>query len=149
MGDEEAERRRRMDETRSYYGRGPRGYTRSDERIKEDVSDRLTDDWYVDASEIEVTVNNGEVTLSGTVDSRQAKRRAEDIVDDISGVRHVQNNLRVRQSSTSSITGSTATGTSSMGTSMTGSSNTGSSTTGTTTSGTTGSGTGSTTRPTH
>jgi hypothetical protein len=146
MGDEEAERRRRMDETRSYYGRGPRGYTRSDERIKEDVSDRLTDDWYVDASEIEVTVNNGEVTLSGTVDSRQAKRRAEDIVDDISGVRHVQNNLRVRQSS---ITGSTATGTSSMGTSMTGSSNTGSSTTGTTTSGTTGSGTGSTTRPTH
>jgi hypothetical protein len=146
MGDEEAERRRRMDETRSYYGRGPRGYTRSDERIKEDVSDRLTDDWYVDASEIEVTVNNGEVTLSGTVDSRQAKRRAEDIVDDISGVRHVQNNLRVRQSS---ITGSTATGTSSMGTSMTGSSNTGSSTTGTSTTGTTGSGTGSTTRPTH
>jgi osmotically-inducible protein OsmY len=99
MGDEEADRRRRMDEAQrdSHYGRGPRGYTRSDQRILEDVSDRLTEDWRVDASEIEVTVNGGEVTLSGTVDSRDAKRRAENIAADISGVRDVQNNLRVRK----------------------------------------------------
>lgn len=96
-GDEEAERRRRMDEARSHHGRGPKGYTRSDDRIREDVNDRLTDDWVVDATNIEVTVASGEVTLVGTVDSREAKRRAEDCAESVSGVRNVQNNLRVQQ----------------------------------------------------
>jgi osmotically-inducible protein OsmY len=100
VGDEDAERRRRMDEMRSHRGRGPRGYTRSDDRIREDINDRLTDDYYIDASEIEVTVSNGEVTLSGTVMSRQVKRRAEDIAEDVSGVRHVQNNLRIQDAQT-------------------------------------------------
>ncbi|HEY0834617.1 MAG TPA: BON domain-containing protein [Azospirillum sp.] len=103
FGDEDAERRRHMDERTmddrrgAHRGRGPRGYTRSDERIRDDVNDRLTDDPYVDASDIDVTVSGGEVTLAGTVDSRMARRRAEDIVDAVSGVTHVQNNLRVRQ----------------------------------------------------
>jgi hypothetical protein len=60
------------------------------------VNDRLTDDPRLDASEIEVTVAAREVTLSGTVHTRQDKRRAEDIVDTVSGVTHVQNNLRVQ-----------------------------------------------------
>ena len=96
-GDEDAEQRRRMDQARSHYGRGPKGYTRSDDRIREDVSDRLTDDWIIDATNIEVTVSSGEVTLAGTVDSREAKRRAEDCAESVSGVRNVQNNLRVQQ----------------------------------------------------
>jgi hypothetical protein len=62
-------------------GRGPRGYTRSDQRILEDVSDRLTEDWYIDASDIEVSVSNAEVTLAGSVDSRDDKRRAEDLAE--------------------------------------------------------------------
>jgi osmotically-inducible protein OsmY len=99
FGDEDAERRRRMDEMRSgqHRGRGPKGYTRSDERIREDVSDHLTDDPMVDASDIEITVSGGEVTLSGMVDSRESRRRAEDCAERISGVTHVQNNLRVRR----------------------------------------------------
>ena len=96
FGDEDAERRRRMDQFR---GRGPKGYTRSDDRIREDVNDRLTDDWSLDASDIEVDVNEGEVTLSGEVSSRADKRRAEDIAETVSGVRNCQNNIRVRQSS--------------------------------------------------
>lgn len=96
FGDEDAERRRRMDQFR---GRGPKGYTRSDDRIKEDVNDRLTDDWSLDASDIEVDVGEGEVTLSGEVSSRADKRRAEDIAETVSGVRNCQNNIRVRQSS--------------------------------------------------
>jgi hypothetical protein len=79
-----------------YRGRGPKGYQRSDERIRDDVCERLTDDPLVDASEIEITVANREVTLSGFVESRQARRRAEDIVEGVSGVGHVQNDLRVR-----------------------------------------------------
>ena len=46
--------------------------------------------------DVEVTVSGAEVTLSGTVDSRQARRRAEDIVEQVSGVSYVQNNIRVR-----------------------------------------------------
>lgn len=93
FGDRDAERRRRMDQHR---GRGPKNYSRSDERIREDVNDRLTDDDHIDASDIEVAVSSREVTLSGIVDSRFAKRHAEDIAESVSGVSHVQNNLRVR-----------------------------------------------------
>jgi hypothetical protein len=77
-------------------GRGPKGYRRSDERIREDVHDRLTDDPFLDATEIVVMVESGEVTLTGTVNSREDRRRAEDIVERLSGVDHVQNNLRVQ-----------------------------------------------------
>ena len=104
FGDEDAARRRDQD----HRGRGPQGYTRSDERIREDANDRLTDDWRVDASNVDVTVNDGEVTLNGTVTSREAKRRAEDVVDGISGVKHVQNNLRVQQQGASGGSGGSA-----------------------------------------
>jgi len=80
-----------------FRGHGPAGYTRSDERILEDACDELTDDWGVDARQIQVTVANGDVTLEGTVPSREQKRRAEDCVEDISGVKNVQNNLRVAE----------------------------------------------------
>lgn len=78
-----------------HRGRGPKGYRRSDDRIRDDINDRLTDDAWLDASNIDVEVKDNEVTLSGTVNSREDKRRAEDLAEAISGVRHVQNNLRV------------------------------------------------------
>lgn len=108
FGDEEAERRRRRDEHR---GRGPKNYMRSDDRIKEDVNDRLTDDGWIDASDIEVEVSNREVTLSGQVDSRMAKRHAEDIAESVSGVSHVQNNLRVRDNRSGASSGMSSAGT--------------------------------------
>jgi osmotically-inducible protein OsmY len=97
FGDEEAERRRRMDAQREHRGRGPKNYRRSDERIKEDVNDRLSDDYFLDASDIEVMVQNTEVTLTGTVNNRSDKRRAEDIAEAVSGVTNVENRLRVKQ----------------------------------------------------
>ena len=111
FGDEDAARRRRQD----YRGRGPQNYTRSDDRIREDVNDNLTEDWGVDAGNINVTVKNGEVTLDGTVATRLQKRRAEDCAEDVSGVKNVQNNLRVQERSTwdrsdRSDTGTSATG---------------------------------------
>lgn len=78
-----------------YRGVGPKGYVRSDERIREQVCDDLTDDPWLDASRIEVAVADGEVTLSGSVDSRDAKRWAEDVAHHAGGVKHVQNNLRI------------------------------------------------------
>jgi len=77
-------------------GKGPSGYIRLDGRILDDISDRLTDDDRLDASDIEVKVDAGEVTLNGHVASREDKRRAEDLAESVSGVKHLQNNLRVR-----------------------------------------------------
>lgn len=97
MGDHDAQRRREHDAAvrADHRGRGPKGYRRSDERIREDVSDRLTDDGWLDASAIEVAVKDGEVTLSGTVHARDDKRRAELLAESVSGVDNVQNNLRL------------------------------------------------------
>lgn len=80
-----------------YAGRGPRGYQRSDERIREDVCERMCDCGELDASDIEVRVSNAEVTLQGSVHDRQDKRLAEDLADQISGVREVHNQIRVSQ----------------------------------------------------
>ena len=82
--------------TGAYAGRGPRGYTRGDERIREDLCDRLTDDTRIDASDIEVQVKGGEVTLAGSVRTRDEKRFTEDLAERISGVRDVNNNLKIK-----------------------------------------------------
>ena len=79
----------------SHSGRGPKDYRRSDERIHEDVSEALTHDHDVDASEIEVSVAEGVVTLSGTVPDRTMKRTAEDCIESVTGVKDVKNNLTV------------------------------------------------------
>jgi osmotically-inducible protein OsmY len=83
---------------RSHVGRGPKGWKRSDERVRDDVSEVLERHHEIDASEIEVKVENGEVTLSGTVEDRRAKRLAEDIIEGMPGVTEVHNQIRVRRS---------------------------------------------------
>lgn len=107
-----------------HYGRGPKGYQRSDERIREDVNERLTWHGEIDASEIEVTVNGGEVTLEGTVDNRRTKRIVEDTIEMVRGVNQVHNRLRVQGQNQGSQWGSSqhnqAGMSSGMNTSMTG-----------------------------
>lgn len=85
----------RQQEEQHHRGKGPKGFKRSDARIHEDVCECLTEDPRIDASNLEVTVKDCEVTLSGTVSSREEKRRAEDLVERVSGVKDVNNNLRV------------------------------------------------------
>lgn len=83
---------------RTFVGLGPKGYRRSDERIHEDVCEALMQAPSVDASDIEVNVKDGCVTLTGTVEARQDKREAEDIIEDIPGVDDVRNELKVKRS---------------------------------------------------
>lgn len=78
-----------------HTGRGPKGYRRSDDRIREDVCERLTHHGHLDASAIRISVEDGEVTLEGTVESRRDKRLAEDAVEGLSGVKDVHNRLRI------------------------------------------------------
>lgn len=78
-----------------HRGRGPRGYKRSDDRIHEEVCDRLEAHGGVDASDIEVKVEGCEVTLTGTVPDRRTKRLAESVAESVRGVVDVHNQLRL------------------------------------------------------
>jgi osmotically-inducible protein OsmY len=82
-----------------YRGLGPKNYTRSDERIRDDLNERLTDSDEIDASGISVDVSNGVATLTGTVEQRWMKHRAEDLAEACSGVRDVNNQIRVTNAS--------------------------------------------------
>lgn len=79
-----------------FAGRGPKNYQRSDERVLEDVCQALERHPDVDASEIEVSCERGEIVLRGTVDDRHARRMAEQCIEDLPGVKDVRNELRVQ-----------------------------------------------------
>ena len=78
-----------------FTGRGPKGYVRSDERIREDVNGLLEEHGDLDASDISVEVSNGEVTLEGAVDAKPSRRLAEDLAHSVRGVRDVHNRLSI------------------------------------------------------
>jgi hyperosmotically inducible protein len=78
-----------------WRGRGPRTYRRRDESIREEICESLTENPDLDADDIEVSVEGGDVTLTGTAESRDARWLAEDLAEAVSGVRTVHNNLRV------------------------------------------------------
>ena len=84
-----------------YVGRGPRGYRRSDERIREDICEEMSQCGGLDASDIDIVVVSGEVTLQGTVTDRRAKHLAEELTEQVPGVRDVHNQIRVSQGATS------------------------------------------------
>lgn len=77
--------------------RGPKGYQRSDERLKEDICERLMAADHIDAAEVTVEVKSGKVTLEGSVPQRRMKHAIEDLVDDCIGVQDIDNKLRVAQ----------------------------------------------------
>lgn len=80
-----------------YVGRGPKGYRRSDERIIEEINERLTEHGEIDARDIEVEVRDAVVILKGTVQSREMKHRSEEVAE-VSGVQNITNELRVKES---------------------------------------------------
>jgi osmotically-inducible protein OsmY len=98
FGDDDAQSRRQLDKIRGpHRGKGPKGYERSDDRIREDVSDRFYEDPYIDASDISIRVEGKDVILEGTVESKEAKRRAEYLAESIRGVKDVENRLKINR----------------------------------------------------
>lgn len=77
------------------YPRGPKGYQRSDERLKEDICERLWAAYHIDSSEVSVDVKGGKVSLEGSVPTRHMKHAIEDIVDACPGVTDIDNRVRV------------------------------------------------------
>jgi hypothetical protein len=80
-----------------HRGKGPKDFLRADARVLEDVCDRLSDDDELDASDISVSIANGEVTLAGTVIDRYSKRRAEHVAESVRGVLDVHNRLSTQK----------------------------------------------------
>lgn len=78
------------------FGKGPKGYKRSDLQIKEDICEKLYRDPYIDASDIEVKVQAGTVILEGTIEDQSVKKAVEDCVSDVTGVNEIKNLLNVR-----------------------------------------------------
>lgn len=78
-----------------YYGPYYGQFKRSDQEIQRDIWHCLEMDSWVNASQINVDVRNGVVTLTGTVSSITEKRAAGDDAWDTPGVVDVNNQLRI------------------------------------------------------
>lgn len=76
-----------------HHGKGPKNYKRLDKTIYEEVCEKLFVTPYVDASEIEVAVKDGVVELKGSVEDRKMKRMAELVLENIFGIKDIQNML--------------------------------------------------------
>jgi hypothetical protein len=94
-----------LDRAGAFLSPGPRAETRqrrrrgpSDRVLWAVIVERLEDERGLDLRDVEVIVQDAEVTLNGRVRRRADKRRIEDVAE-IDGVRHVQNNLRVHDHS--------------------------------------------------
>jgi hypothetical protein len=74
----------------------PRRRGPSDRVLWAVIVERLEDERGLDLRNVEVIVEDAEVTLNGKVRHKADRRRIEDVAD-IDGVRHVQNNLRVHE----------------------------------------------------
>lgn len=94
----------------AFRGRGPKGYERSDERLREMICERLTDDPRIDASDVHIEVKDKVVKLTGQVPDRRTKYEIEDVVEHCGGVKDIDNQVRVRSSSSISPTSGTALG---------------------------------------
>lgn len=83
----------------SFSGKGPKGYKRSKDRIEEEINELLTAHHEIDCEDVSIAVNeSGEVTLTGTCCDRRTKRMIEDVVEAVSGVRDIKNDLKVNSS---------------------------------------------------
>ena len=79
----------------NHRGRGPKGWKRSDPLIHDQVCETLMRSANVDASDVEVAVVDGIVTLSGSVPDKRMRRIAEIEIHDLPGVVQVFNHLRI------------------------------------------------------
>jgi osmotically-inducible protein OsmY len=94
-GESEVAAERRVAPAHSRVGTGPLGRRRSDDSLAAEIHEILTQDPELDTTDIEVEVAGGAVTLTGTVDSGDARMLAEELVESLTGVREVHNRLRV------------------------------------------------------
>lgn len=79
------------------YPPGPKGYQRSDERLREVILERLMEASYIDSSDVTVAVSGAKVVLEGSVPERRMKHAIEDLADACPGVQDIENRIRVKR----------------------------------------------------
>jgi osmotically-inducible protein OsmY len=82
---------------RRRYPVGPKGYQRSDERLREDISERLMQAREIDSSDVTVAVSGAKLVLEGTVPERWMKHAIEDLADICPGLQDIENHIRVKR----------------------------------------------------
>jgi hypothetical protein len=96
-GGEQFRADRREEQGRRQANSGPRGRRKSDESLRQEIREILNADPEVEATDIEVEVEGGAVTLRGAVVDSDARLLAEELVESLVGVREVHNRLRVER----------------------------------------------------
>jgi hypothetical protein len=77
------------------YPPGPKGYQRSDERMREEICDELMRTAHLDSSDVTIDVTAAKAVLEGTVPERWMKHAMEDLADACPGIQDVENRIRV------------------------------------------------------
>ena len=75
----------------------PQALRPTDELLEALVEQALAKDNVVESYELVVSVLEGAVTLNGVVDTRGERERAGAVVDDVAGVREVENRVQVKK----------------------------------------------------
>jgi osmotically-inducible protein OsmY len=78
-------------------GGGARLRRKTDDSLAQEIHEILTSDPELDATDVEVFVEGGAVTLGGVVEHPDAKLLAEELTESVAGVRLVHNRLVVRR----------------------------------------------------
>lgn len=82
--------------TPSHRGHGPRDWRRSDDQLRDAVCEALAADGALDARDMNVGVDDGEVILSGVCPCVHSRALAEAIAREVVGVRTVHNFVGIR-----------------------------------------------------
>jgi hypothetical protein len=96
-GEERFRAERREEQERRQAERGQRARRRPDETLAQEIREVLANDPELDATDVEIEVEGGAVTLSGVVDESDAKLLAEELIETLPGVREVHNRIRVER----------------------------------------------------
>jgi osmotically-inducible protein OsmY len=96
-GEEQFRAERREEQERRQAERGQRARRRPDETLAQEIREILANDPELDATDVEIEVEGGAVTLSGVVNESDAKLLAEELVETLPGVREVHNRIRVER----------------------------------------------------
>jgi len=70
---------------------------RSDERLREEIQQRLMEHPHLELRDVSVAVNGGRVRLEGSVPERRMKHAIEDLADSVNGVARVENLMEVQR----------------------------------------------------
>lgn len=76
-------------------GKGPKNYNREDVELKIKICEMLKADRFLDASDIEVHVHEGEVILCGMVQNAESKNYVTDLISRLDEVKVLANQLEV------------------------------------------------------